>query len=539
MANAWLFSGLATAAVAYYFGGSDFLQTVKSVLSPSFLSWYGVWAYRACAFLSFMIVYEKLKFWSGTRFHKYDPDTGLSGIAGPSFVFPLLGSVVKMVMDPYRYWDDQKNVALKNGGMSWNSLVGQLMIFSCKTDISRTIFNNNTEDTLKIFLHYNAEKVLGANNIAFMVGEPHKRLRKMLVPLFTKRALGFYVQIQERLIREHLSKWQEVTTEFDAKGPVRDLNTETSQIVFVGPYLDEATRKEFTHNYQLMNDSLLTFPLNFPGTALWKGIRARKKVVATLAECAKASKERMRAGHEPECLLDFWMEKFVVDIDEAAAKGEPAPEHSSDYDIGCTVLDFLFASQDASTASLVWVLTILAERPDVFNKIREEQDRLRPNDEPVTDKLLLEMTYTRQVIKELLRYRPPAPMVAHIAQQDFPLTENYTAKKGTVLIPSIVASCHQGFPEPEKFDPDRFGPERAEDVKFGKHYLPFGTGPHYCLGREYAVNHLQAFASIVVKHFDWSRRRTPKSDDLVYLPTIYPADSFITMTKRPDVAPVC
>lgn len=55
----------------------------------------------------------------------------------------------------------------------------------------------------------------------------------------------------------------------------------------------------------------------------------------------------------------------------------------------------------------------------------------------------------------------------------------------------------QGFTDPWKFDPDRFSPERQEDIKFGKNFMPFGHGPHYCVGKEYAINHLTAFLAIV------------------------------------------
>lgn len=44
----------------------------------------------------------------------------------------------------------------------------------------------------------------------------------------------------------------------------------------------------------------------------------------------------------------------------------------------------------------------------------------------------------------------------------------------------------QGYEDPEKFDPDRFGPERQEDIKFAPNFLVFGHGPHYCVGKDYA-----------------------------------------------------
>ena len=62
---------------------------------------------------------------------------------------------------------------------------------------------------------------------------------------------------------------------------------------------------------------------------------------------------------------------------------------------------------------------------------------------------------------------------------------------------SVCAVGLQGFTDSDKFDPDRFSPERKEDVKFAKNYLVFGHGPHYCVGKEYAVNQLTCYLAIL------------------------------------------
>lgn len=51
----------------------------------------------------------------------------------------------------------------------------------------------------------------------------------------------------------------------------------------------------------------------------------------------------------------------------------------------------------------------------------------------------------------------------------------------------------QGFSNPSAFDPDRFSPERKEDIKYQKNFLTFGHGPHYCVGKDYAVNQIICF----------------------------------------------
>lgn len=76
------------------------------------------------------------------------------------------------------------------------------------------------------------------------------------------------------------------------------------------------------------------------------------------------------------------------------------------------------------------------------------------------------------------------------------------------------------------------GPERGEDEKYRKNFLVFGVGPHKCPGYQYAINHLMAFVAVVVTRASWTRTRTPKSSNIAYLPTIYPADCII------DIRPI-
>lgn len=76
------------------------------------------------------------------------------------------------------------------------------------------------------------------------------------------------------------------------------------------------------------------------------------------------------------------------------------------------------------------------------------------------------------------------------------------------------------------------GPERGEDVKYKRNFLVFGSGPHKCVGYQYAINHLMAFVAVLVTRASWTRTRTPKSSDLVYLPTIYPADCIVDIRPR-------
>lgn len=436
-----------------------------------------------------------------------------------------------MVKSPYDFWEKQR--LFNPDGLSWNSVFGQFMVMSTNTEITRKIFMNNGEDSFRLFLHPNGWKILGEHNIAFKHGPEHRALRHSFLSLFTRPALSVYLAIQERLIREHMQQWiaSGDTSEFRLK--VRDLNLVTSQTVFIGPYLTTATdREEFCHNYLLLTEGFLSFPLALPGTGLWRAMKARHKIVDVLVNAAQQSKARMATGAVPECLLDFWSQRINEELAEAKKSGTKPGVHCSDWEMGNTLMDFLFASQDASTASLTWTAAYMCDRPDLLAKVQAEQKTARPNNEPLTyDLIENRMPFTKAVIKEILRFRPPAVMVPAIAMVDFPLTPEYTVPKGTLVVPSIWSACLQGFPNAETFDPDRMMPDRQEDVKHKANFLTFGVGPHMCVGRDYAINHLVAFLSILSTSATTSRVITPNSNKILYLPTIYPGDCILSIAK--------
>lgn len=219
------------------------------------------------------------------------------------------------------------------------------------------------------------------------------------------------------------------------------------------------------NDYQAINDGLLCLPLYFPGTTLWKACRARERVEDQLETFATRSKKLMEAGESATCLLDFWSERIVEESLEAVAKGEEKPEYERSRRMAETLIDFLFAAQDASTASLVWVVKLVGDRPDVLAKVREEQERLRPNNGPITFEAVTNMTYTRAVIMEVLRFKPPALTIPQRAMANVKLDENVSIPKGTLVMPSLWEARNHGWKSPEIFDPERMMPGRDELLK--------------------------------------------------------------------------
>ncbi|XP_052180052.1 cytochrome P450 710A11-like [Diospyros lotus] len=453
-------------------------------------------------------------------------------IPGPALVLPFIGNAVSLVRDPTRFWDEQAATAKSSPlGISANYVIGRFIVFIRSSDLSHKVFANVRPDAFHLIGHPFGKKLFGEHNLIYMFGQDHKDLRRRIAPNFTPKALATYTSIQQRIILEHLIRWQRLSAESAGK-PIslrllcRDMNLETSQTVFVGPYLSSEARKRFNFDYNLFNVGLMKLPIDLPGFAFREARVGVKRLVETLAVCAVESKRKMKQGHEPTCLIDFWMQEMVREEDAAEAAGSPRPPHTTSDEIGCHLFDFLFAAQDASTSSLLWAITLLDAHPDVLAKVRREVAGIwsPESNTPIGPEQLREMKYTEAVAREVLRIRAPATLVPHIAGEDFPLTESYTVPKGAIVFPSVYESSFQGFVEPFRFDPDRFMEERQEDRLYKKNFLVFGAGAHQCVGQRYAINHLVLFIAMFASVLDFGRQRTDGCDEIAYVPTICPKD---------------
>ncbi|KAI4304473.1 hypothetical protein MLD38_039977 [Melastoma candidum] len=450
-------------------------------------------------------------------------------LPGPSLVLPFLGNALLLVLDPSRFWSLQSRLASSSPlGLSTNYLVGRFILFVGDTHLSHLIFNNVRPDAFHLIGHPFGKKLFGDHNLIYLMGQEHKDLRRRIAPNFTPSALSTYTSLQQLIILDHLRSWVSSSSgnPIPLRVPARDLNLETSQTVFVGPYLSDDDRLTFAADYNLFNVGLMKLPFDLPGFAFRKARLAVGRLVDTLSACTAKSKARMEKGEEPRCLIDFWMQETVKETLAAREAGEGPPPHSDDKEIGGHLFDFLFASQDASTSSLLWAVTLLDQHQDVLAKVREEVAAVWSweSDTLITAEQLRGMKYTEAVAREVIRYRAPATMVPHIAAKDFKLTETYTIPKGTIVFPSVFESSFQGFPEADRFDPERFLEGRQEDREYKKYFLAFGWGAHQCVGQRYALNHLMLFIAMFSTLVEFERARSEGCDDIAYVPTIIPRD---------------
>ncbi|KAM0749617.1 cytochrome P450 [Meredithblackwellia eburnea MCA 4105] len=419
------------------------------------------------------------------------------------------------------------------------SVFNIFIVMASTTDLSRRILNSSTYT--EPCLVRSAKQVLDPTNWVFLNGKVHNEYRKGLNCLFTRQALSIYLKTQDRIYRKFFAEWlADKSPEHKPYTMIfRDLNMETSLRVFCGSYIKQENVQEITEKYWQITKALelVNFPFAFPGSKVWNACRARASTVKYLTAAAAASKKAVAAGKEPDCLLDAWVQQILQakawrerTDDSDAERPNLILREYADYEMALVLLSFIFASQDAMSSSITFAFQHLADHPEVLAKVREEQQRVRGDSEiPITLDLLDEMPYINAVTKEVLRHRPPVIMVPYLTKKDFPLTEDYTVPKGTMLIPSFWNSLHDPavYPEPEEFKPERWlpgGANAVETEEMQKNWLVFGAGAHRCIAQSYVFMHMSAVLGSAAMMMDWTHEKTPDSDNIQIIATLFPKD---------------
>ncbi len=212
--------------------------------------------------------------------------------------------------------------------------------------------------------------------------------------------------------------------------------------------------------------------------------RRFRRALHAYHDIAQAIVDRRRLTMSPDPAADTDMLSRLIRAHDADAGLTPKQLRDE-------MITFIGAGVETSATALSWAWYLLAQHPEVTQRLQAEIDDRLAGRAPRLDDMA-ELPYGRMILEETLRLYPPsavlprqANVVDHIAVAH---TQSYTIPKhAVVLMSQYVTHRHPGFwPAPERFDPERFTPERAaEQHRFA--YFPFGAGPRVCIGKPLAL----------------------------------------------------
>ena len=322
-----------------------------------------------------------------------------------------------------------------------------------------------------------ASPVLG-NGVFLSEGEEHRQQRRLLAPLFQHRHVLSYAEtmvnctshLQERwkdggtinLVDEmmHLTLWIISNVLFGA-----DVSGEESELGEVLTYV-------FSHFADAMTNPI-RLPQSWPTPRNRRAQQALTRVNTTIYRMIE---ERRQSGEERNDFLSMLLRS-------------QDDEHASvlnDQQVRNEALSLFVAGHETTANALTWCWYLLSQHPEIYTRVRAEGDRVLAGRMP-TSADLPDLPYTLQVFKETLRLYPPIYAFTRRAMSSVQLGTYRIPKGASVVIsPYTLHRRSSFFPDPERFDPERFTPEREQKLPRYA-YLPFGAGPHICLGMHFAL----------------------------------------------------
>nr|CAD7602411.1 unnamed protein product [Timema genevievae] len=180
----------------------------------------------------------------------------------------------------------------------------------------------------------------------------------------------------------------------------------------------------------------------------------------------------------------------------------------SDKDIAAQAAVFFLAGFETSSTLMSFVSYFLVIHEDIQQRLQEEIDMLENNGGKVTYEEVLALKYLDMVISETLRMYPPATAMDRVCVKPYwiPPSGNQpgiTFKEGDILeIP--IFGLHRDeeyFPEPDKFDPERFSNENKHKIKPFS-FIPFGIVPRSCIGNRFALMESKVALVYIMSRFN-------------------------------------
>jgi cytochrome P450 len=234
--------------------------------------------------------------------------------------------------------------------------------------------------------------------------------------------------------------------------------------------------KALTTTFEMFNRTMLPFAQlldRLPLPATKRFLKARGRLDATIYRIIN---ERRASGRDHGDLLSMLI---------AARDEEGDGTGMTDEQLRDEAMTIFLAGHETTANALTWTWYLLSQHPEVEAKFHAEVDQILSGRSPSAEDFP-RLSYTEMIFAESMRMYPPAWTIGRRALIDYSIN-GYTIPARSILLMSQYVMHHNPkyFPDPFRFDPERWTPEAREArPKFS--YFPFGGGPRVCIGEHFA-----------------------------------------------------
>ncbi|KAJ3650713.1 hypothetical protein Zmor_016795 [Zophobas morio] len=475
-------------------------------------------------FLSLAILLLWYLHYHWKRRHLYRHASKIPGIKG----YPVVGNLFDFTGDANEIFDsvskhfDRCTYIVK----AW---IGPILVCGItKPEYLEKVLTSPNTNSRVYLLRRVARDFLG--NGLFTAPRPvWKRHRKMINPILNRKFLDRFVEVfgtRAVILGERLEEYvgrRNVDLLQIVSRCTLDIAFETTIGVQVNAQDGESEVVEWTDKIlETMLHRLYNFWYHHD--FIYKRTRLHKETQVLLTKCNQFVAEAIKNKEKSD------KSEFPVLLDYLLDLSSSGTEITTD-EIVDEIKTFVAAAFDTTAVVTCFVITTLALHPDIQDQVYEEVLRVLGSEKIPDFQDLPSLKYTELVIKETMRLFPPNIFMARDVQEDLPLDgEDITLPKGSIVMLGVL-HLHRSteyWPDPLKFDPDRFSPERSTN-RHPFTYIPFSAGPMNCIGQKYAMMSVKTIVATLIRKFKF--RTEYKTVDEVKLRTkvvLRPRDGFKT-----------
>ncbi|ESO05034.1 hypothetical protein HELRODRAFT_111479 [Helobdella robusta] len=328
-------------------------------------------------------------------------------------------------------------------------------------------------------------------------GTEWKRVRTLLSPFFSTSKLKDVscIEVNDRIYRRMDERMNESSTSSLCSAYTLDMICSSAFGLQVDSQTDENDKflallrklTNLTVGAKLMF-ICFTFPFVTPLLELF-GVnmfpRGYLKFFETMTK--QLLNERLNNPSGRRDFIETMARAHLDDIeDKSLGREGESRKGLTNEEILAQTLMFVQGGYDTTSRSLVLTMYCLALHPEVQEKVhREILDVI--GDKELTYDNLSKLKYMEMCINETTRCYPAFIRFDRRATQDIVLDDGLHIREGTLVVVPVWAIHHDPniYPDPDKFDPERFSPEACAN-RNPLHHLPFGAGHRICLGMRLA-----------------------------------------------------
>ncbi len=331
------------------------------------------------------------------------------------------------------------------------------------------------------------EKVYGASGILpSLDGADHFRFRKSMQPAYSRARLEGQLDTVFDNARAHMATW-EVGDSMSASPMCRKLiNSQISPLMLSVQSQDLLDDLSVYKERALATRVVKVLPKWMLSTP---GMKQKAKGIETLLDRVQSIHTPAQRAGCPRDLADDLLSLHASDP-------QFLPESNLRFALSAPLIASVYLGDGLSFA-----LYAMATQPELYERIRAEADALFADGDPSPEDFTLEaIDVTHRFIMESMRVYPIVPVSIRTVMNSC-VVEGYELPEGSEIHIAQTASHYMSdvFPDPEKFDIDRYLPPREEHRSPG--YAPYGLGTHTCLGSRWMELQLSINLLLLARHF--------------------------------------